>query len=122
MAVDADAAEIDPWIALRELLDGGLLVGESVVAQIAVAVVVIPLRPIRTAASVADLDHDESDVGERDVQLARIEGPRHALSLRTGIDVLDDRILLRLVEVERLVHHAVEVGDAVVGLDVERLR
>ena len=52
---------------------------------------------------------------------ARVERLGHALGLRARIDVRDDRVFLRRVEVERLVHHAVEIGDAVVGLDRERL-
>ena len=38
-----------------------------------------------------------------------------------GIDERDDRILARRIEVERLVHHAVEIRDPVVGLHHERL-
>jgi hypothetical protein len=34
-----------------ELLDGGLLVGEAVIAQVAVPVVVVPLRPLRLPTS-----------------------------------------------------------------------
>ena len=108
-------------VARGELLDRRLLVGQAVVAQVAVAVVVVPLRPLRVAAAVADLDDDEPELRERDVVAARVEGLGHALGLRPGIDVGDDRILPRRVEVERLVHHAVEIGDAVVGLDRERL-
>ena len=63
-------------VAGGELLDGGLLVREAVVAQVAVAVVVVP----PTAAdgrAVADLDDGEPELRERDVA-ARIEVLRHA--------------------------------------------
>ena len=64
---DADAIDVDERVALRQLLDRRLLVGEAVVAQVAVAVVVVPLRPLRVAAAVADLDDDEAELGERHV-------------------------------------------------------
>ena len=75
------------------------------------------------AAAVAHRDHDEA-------HLRQAVGAHHALGpgdvvgldLRAGIDVVDDRIDLGGVEVERLVHRAVEVGDAVGGLDLEALR
>ena len=91
---------------LRQLLDRRLLVGQSVVAQIAVAVVVVPLRPLRVAAAIADLDDDEAELRERDVVAARVERLGDALGLRARIDERDDRILPRRIEVERLVHHA----------------
>ena len=72
---------------LRELLDGGLLVGEPVVAQVAIAVVVIPLRALRVAAAVAHLDHDEAELRERHVVAARGERLGDALGLRSRIDV-----------------------------------
>ena len=56
-----------------ELLDRRLLVGQAVVAQVAVAVVVVPLRAVRVAAAVADLDHDEAELRERDVLALRRE-------------------------------------------------
>ena len=70
-------------IARGELLDRRLLVGQPVVAQVAVAVVVVPLRPLRVAAAVAHLDDDEPELRERDVVAARIERLGHALGLRT---------------------------------------
>ena len=74
------------------------------------------------AAAVAHLDDDEPELRERDVVAARVERLGHALGLRPGIDIRDDRILLRRVEVERLVHDAIEIGDAIVRLHRERLR
>ena len=91
VAPDPDFVDVDERVAGGELLDGGLLVREAVVAQVAVAVVVVPLRPLRMAAAVADLDDDEPELRERDVVAARIEVLRHAFGLRTRIDVGDDR-------------------------------
>ncbi len=121
VAPDADAVDVDVGMAPRQLFDCRLLVGEAVVAQVAIAVVVVPLRARRVPAAIAHLDHHEAELRQRDVVVARVERLGHALGLRPGIDVGDDRILLLLVEVEGLVHHPVEVGHAIVGLDREGL-
>ncbi len=81
----------------------------------------VPLRALRVAAAIAHFDDDEAVLCERRAGPAGIEGLGHALGLRPGIDVGDDRILLRRIEVERLVHHAVDIRDAIVRLDRERL-
>ena len=74
------------------------------------------------AAAIADLDHDEAHVGEMDVLGASDELLGHGLGLWAGVDVGDDRVLLRFVEVEGLVDHAVHVGDVVCRLHPVRLR
>ena len=70
------------------------LVGQSVVAKVAVSVVVIPLRSLRIAAAISDFDDDESDLSQRDSFVSRRERLGHALGLRAGINERDDRILL----------------------------
>ena len=55
----------------------------------------------------------------------RVEGGerlRHERALRTGVDVLDHRILLRRVEVRRPDDDAPDVGCAVASLRDERLQ
>ena len=119
MAGDADALDIDPRIAARQLLDCGFLIGQAVVAQVAVAEVVIPLRPVRIAAAIAHFDHDEPEFRQRDV---RVRGKTSASRFPSADpdNERDDRILLVGVEIERLVHDAVEIGQAVVGFHLER--
>src|SRR5262245_50968621 len=121
MAVDADAVDVDERIAAGQLLDGGLLIRQTVIAQVAVAVVVIPLRSLRIAAAIADLYDNEAELRESDPVISRRERLGHALGLRAGIDEGYDRIFPIRVEIERFVHHAVKIGDAVIGLDLERL-
>ena len=121
VAVDADAVDVDEAVPRGERLDRGLLVDEAVVAEVEVAEGVVRLRPLRAAAAMADLDDDEPELRELHVACCTREPVRHALLLRAGVDVGDDRVLLLRVEVERLPHVAVEVGDAVGGLDGERL-
>ena len=81
------------------------------------------LRAPRRAHPV-DLDHDESEFRQR-LRIAarrRKTAAPDAARLRTGIDVVDDRIFLRRVEVRRLEHQAVEIGDAVARLHRDRNR
>ena len=120
VAPDAHAIDVDERVAPGELLDRGLLVGQPVVAQVAVAVRVVPLRAVRVAAAIADFNHDEPELRERDV-LALRERLGHALGLRSRVNERDDWILLRRIEIERLVHHAIQIGHAIVGLHLERL-
>ena len=75
------------------------------------------------AAAVADRDHDEADLGEA-VRAHHALGPGDVvrLDLRAGIDIVNNRIHARGIEVEGLVHRAVEVRDPVGRLDLEALR
>ena len=123
MAVDAGRVDVDPRIALRELLHPGDLIGQRVVAHVAVVGLVERLRSPRRAHAV-DLDDDEAELGERLRVAARRReaAAADAAGLRPGIDVVDDRILLRRIEVRRHVHQAVEIGLAVARLDRDRRR
>ena len=122
MAEDPDPLDVDVVVAHRELLDGSLLVGEAVVAQVVVAEVRVRSGPLRRAAPVTDLDHDESELRHLLAAAGRRERAGDALLLRTRVDAYDDRVLLLRIEVERLPHVAVQVGGAVRGLHLERLR
>src|SRR5207244_5000949 len=102
MSPDADLVDIDEGVAPRELLDRRFLVGETIIAQVPVAIVVVPLRSLRIAAAVADLDDDKPELRQRLAAAARIEYFRHALGLRSGIHEQDDGVLLGRIEVERL--------------------
>ena len=110
-------------IPRRQLLHPRDLIGQRVVAHVAVVGLVELLRPPRRPHPV-DLDDDEAELGERlRIAARRVEGAAaDAAGLRTGIDVVDDRILLRRIERGRLVHQAVEIGDAVARLDGNRQR
>ena len=120
--VYAHAVDVNIVIPGSELLDGGFLVGKAVVAQVAVTVVVVPLRTVGVAAAVSHRDDDESCLCQAvgpDIH-ARI-GVRRRLDLRTRVYVVDDGVALRRVEVEGLVHHAIEVRHSVGGLHGEGL-
>ena len=64
MAVDADTVHVDILMTCRKLLDGRLPVGEAIVAEIAVAIIMIPFRAVGVSATVADGDHHESGLCE----------------------------------------------------------
>src|SRR5580658_7235266 len=102
-----------------EAFGGNFFVGEAVVAEVAVAVGVIPLVALRAASTGADFDDDETEVGEGDVGTFGGERFVDLFGWRAGVDELDERIFAGGIEVERLVHDAVEIGDAVFGFDFE---
>ncbi|OAV72053.1 hypothetical protein Barb7_03141 [Bacteroidales bacterium Barb7] len=80
-------------MAVAELFDGGFMVGKRIVAQVAVAVVVIPFGAARMPAAMSDTDNDKAGlrqaVGARAWRDIAEEG---AFLLRAGIDVVDDGI------------------------------
>ena len=120
--MDAHAVDVDVVVACGELLDGRLLVGKAVVAQVTVAVVVVPLRTVGMAAAVTYRDDDESRLCQTvGTQVHARIGVRRGLDLRTRVYVVDDGVALRRVEVEGLVHHAIEVRHSVGGLHGEGL-
>jgi hypothetical protein len=103
MTPDADAIEVDPRIALAQFLDAGDLIGQRVVAHVAEVGVVEGLgAPRRTHA--VDRHHDEAQLGQRLVVAAcrQEAAPRTEPVCGPGIDVVDDRIFLRRIEVDGL--------------------
>ena len=111
-------------IPLRQFLHARDLVGQRVVApHRAVVRVVERLRAARRAHAV-DRHDDEAEFGERLLVAARgrERARAHAARLRPRIGLVDDRVLLRRVEVRRPEHHAVDVRLAVARLHAERHR
>ena len=107
MPEDAHPIEIDELVLRRKLLDRGDVIGKAVVAEIAVIVVVECLRPERRA-EVVQLNDDEPELGEGEWLTAILELPlANAADLWPWVDVVDDRILLRRVELRRQIDHAV---------------
>ena len=96
MAVDAHAVQVYVLMPHSELLDGVFLVFQSVVTEVAIAVVVIPLGAVGMTAAVAHGDDDHAELGEA-------VGPGHAagpgdvvgLHLRTRIHVVRKGVNLR---------------------------
>ena len=105
-----------------DLLDGIFLILQTVVAKVAVAVVMVPLRAVRVTSTVANGN-------DYDSKLCQAVNPREILApgdvvgldLGTGINIVADRVDLGRVEVIGLVHGSVEVGNSVGGLDLEAL-
>src|SRR5206468_13113881 len=119
---DPDTIEVDELVLRRELLDRRDVIGKAVIAEVAVIIVVERLRAERRA-EVIELDHDESELGEGELLTAVLELPlTHAADLRSRVDVVDDRILLRRVELRRQVDDAIQIGNAVARLHIEYLR
>ena len=122
MAVDTHTVDIDEIMPVGELLDGRLLVGQAVIPQVPVPVVMVPLGPVGVTAPVTHGNDDHAELGQRLLTRVRREELRHGLCLGTRIDVRDNRIALGGIEIVRLVHHPIDVGDAVRRLHLVRLR
>ena len=119
MPEDPDAIEIDELVLRGELLDGRDVIGQPIIAEVAVVVVVKCLRAERRA-EVIELDDDEPELGQREGLAAVLELPlANAADLRAGIDVVDDRILLRRVEPWRQIDQSIEIRHAVARLHGE---
>ncbi len=110
-------------MSCTELLDGIFLILKTIVAKVAVAEVVVPLGTVRMSAPVADRDDNHSQLRES-VRAGEALAPRDVVGfhLRSGIDIVADRIDLRGVEVVRFVHCSVKIRDTVRGLNLESLR
>ncbi len=120
VAVDADAVDVDEGVPRGELLDGRLLVLETVVPHVEVAVGAVGLGAGGGAAAVSHLDDDETELGQLLAAARGGERVGHPLCLRSGVHVDDQGVLLCGIEVEGLPHVAVEIRDPVRRLDLER--
>ena len=121
---DTGPLDVDPRIPARQLLHAGDLIGNRVVAaHRAVVRVLERLRPARRAHPV-DRDDDEAELRQGlTIAARRREGAAAgAAGLRTRIDVVDDRILPRRIEVRGTEQQAVDVGLAVVSRHLDRHR
>src|SRR5690242_10477564 len=122
MSEDPHSIEIDKLVLRRQLLDRRDVIGQAVVTEIAVIVVVERFRAERRA-EVVELDHDETELREGEWLTAVLVLPLpHAADLRPRIDVIDDRILFRRIELGRKIDDAIQVGDTITRLHAENLR
>ena len=65
MTINADTVTVDKVMAVGELLDGNLLVSKSIVTEVAVPIVVIPLGTRGMATAVSDRYYHEAKLGQR---------------------------------------------------------
>src|SRR5687768_12014554 len=107
MAIDPYSVYINERMAPRQLFDRRFLVGQTVIAEVAIAEGVVPLRALRVPAAIADFDYDKAELGQRDAVVPAGEVLGHALGLRARIDERDDRVAFVRVKIERLVHHPI---------------
>ena len=97
------------------------MVRQTVVAEVAIVVVVECLRAERRP-EVVELNDYETEFREREGLTAALELPcADAADLRPRVDMVDDRIFFRRVELGREIDHTIEIGDAVARLHGEHL-
>src|SRR5690606_8963799 len=120
MSKDADAFDVNELVTHAKLLDGGNVIRQAVVTEVAVVVVVKHLRTKRRA-NVIELHHDKSKLRQRHCFATMLEVPlTHRPNLRSRIDVRNDRVGLRGIEIGWQVQQAVDVGDTITRLDREQ--
>ena len=120
MSVDTDPVDVDKRKASGQLLHRRLVVGQRIVAHVAVTIVVVPLGTAGMASTLTDGDHDETGLCQT-VSTHAHTGKRiiDSLYLRPRIYIVDNRIDLGGIEIKRLVHHSVQIGHAIGGLHLE---
>ena len=123
MSVYADTSQVNPRIFGTKLLDCIFLILKTIVAEVAITVIMIPFRPVRMTAPVAHGYDNESELGQP-VGPGKSSTPLDVVGfhLRARINVIAYRIDLCGVEIEWLVDGAIQIGDAVGSLDGETLR
>ena len=93
MTMNTDTVDVDERIAVGQLLDSRLLVRQPVIAQVAIAEVMIPFRTARMSAPVPDRDHDKTGLCQtiraHTHTAERING---SFDLGPRIYIIDDRI------------------------------
>ena len=114
MTVDTHAVDVDIVITSRQLLNSSLLIRQTVVTQVAVTVVVIPLRAVGVTTTVTYRNHDETSLCQA------VGTNAHTgvwvvcrLHLRAWIYIINDWIVLCRVKVKWLVHHTIEIGNTI---------
>ena len=127
--VDPDPVEVELGHPDRQLLDCGEVIGDPVVAHVAVPGRVEGLGPPGVAEGV-DRHDNEPELGHRldlaghriaERIAARVKGLDRRADQRPGVDVVEHWILLGRIEPARLPDHAPDVGDAVPRLGREDL-
>src|SRR5262245_59563060 len=108
-------------MASRQLLDCGLLVRKPIVTQVAVAKCVIPLGALRIASVIAYLDYYEAELRQSNPVVSRRKRFGYTLGLRTRIYEGNDGVTFRRIKIKGLIHHAVEICDSIISLDLEWL-
>ena len=123
MAVDAYPIDIDKLITGCQLLYSGLVVGQRIIPQVSVPIIVIPFRTAGVSTTLTDRYDDKASLGQTVGTHAHpCERIVHSLNLRSGIYIIDDRIYLRRIEVKRLVHYPIQVRYSVGSLHLEEFR
>ena len=114
MAMDSDLLYVYERMSVCKLLYGVFMVCKRIVAHVSVTIVVVPFRAARMASSLSYGDHDEARLSKTvGTYVHACERIINRLDLRARIHVINYRINLCGIEIERLVHDAVKIRDAV---------
>ena len=64
MSVDTNPVEVDEVVAITELFEYGLLISQSIVTQVSIPVVVVPLGTVWITTTVTECNDDEAELSK----------------------------------------------------------
>ena len=64
MTINTDPVEVDEVVAIAELFEHGLLISQSVVTQVSIPVVVLPLGTVWITTAVAERNDDKAELSK----------------------------------------------------------
>jgi len=67
MTVNPDPVQINEWITSSQLLDSIFFIGQAIITQITIAIIMVPLGAQWTTTPVADFDDDKAHLGQGDI-------------------------------------------------------
>src|SRR5690349_15785921 len=111
VTMNAYTIDVNVGIAIGELLYCCFFISKTVVSQVAIAKSMVPLTAARVAATITNGNYDKTKLCQPVYSIhSSAKSFVYSLCLRTGIDVLDDRVFFGRVEIERLIHYAIQVS------------
>ena len=120
MTEDAHLGDVHELILRTQLLDGCLMVGQRIVAQVLVTEIVVPLRATGVTASLTYTNNDETSLSQAvGTRRHTVVSPIRTFGLWAWIDIIDNRINHRTIKVVRLIHSAIKIGDTISCLYLE---
>src|SRR5512138_3848557 len=123
MSKYTDSVKINKFIHISKLLNSIFIISKGIITQIVVPESVIIITSHRAPATMAKIDHNKSHLGKCNVLSAgNSKSVWNRLSLWSGINIGNNRILPCGIEIKRFVHHTIQVGHTVFSLDSNSLR
>ena len=104
-----------------QLLDSIFVVGQRIIAHIAISIVMIPLGTAWMSATLSYRNDDETGLCQS-VCTRSHTGKRinRTFNLRPRINIVYNRIYLCRIEIKRFIHHTIKVGHSIGSFHLKR--